>query len=370
MITKEILSSDKRTKLKYFESCVVEHTAMEKVKEQLISYIENPAGASILLVLGPSGVGKTTLVEAVMSYFITKLKSELEQNGGRVPIARVELVGSDSGLFNWKDYYYRSLEELKEPLIDKKVNLLIKSEAKPKTVIPYHSRNTAPELRRSLENALKYREPVALLIDEAQHLLKVANAKRLQDQLDSIKSLANMSKVPHVLVGTYELKDFISLSGQLSRRTMNVHFPRYRINNEEEYHTFLSVIHALQQNIPLTEKTNLLEHSEFIYERTLGCIGILKDWLTRCLGEAIDNNKHSIDKKLLNKHAMPINALKLLFEEIEQGESLFKDNEYGRRDLLYRLGMKTISTADEKSTDKQDQLIVGRRKPTRDSVGK
>lgn len=181
---------------------------------------------------------------------------------------------------------------------------------------------------------------MACIVDEAQHLLKVSGAKSLQNQLDTIKSIANNTKVPHILIGTYELKEFFNLSAQLSRRTISIQFPRYRASNLEDYRTFLSIIHMLQKELPLEEEPNLLEHADFIYERTLGCIGILKDWLTRCLGDAIYNRRKTITKEMLYTYAMPVNALKMLIEEIEQGEDLFEENEQDRIDLLYKIGLR------------------------------
>ena len=45
------------------------------------------------------------------------MREELENDKGRIPIVRTEIVGFDSGKFHWKDYYYRTLEELQEPLM-------------------------------------------------------------------------------------------------------------------------------------------------------------------------------------------------------------------------------------------------------------
>ncbi|MGE7882856.1 hypothetical protein [Bacillus sp. NPDC094077] len=50
--------------------------------------------------------------------------------------------------------------------------------------------------------------------------------------------------------------------------------------------------------------------------------------------------KKTITKEMLYTYAMPVNALKMLIEEIEQGEDLFEENEKDRMGLLYKIGLK------------------------------
>jgi uncharacterized protein (UPF0216 family) len=373
----ELLSKDKSARLDYFQCCVVEHTRIQQVKEELISYINNPTSSSICLILGLSGVGKTTLGASVEKHFVESMLEELKGDLCRIPIVRLELVSSDSGVFNWKDYYRRILECLQEPLITHKVDheeyQLTEMEKKERR-LNYRGSNSAPELRKALENALKYRKPVAIIIDEAQHLLKVSNANKLQNQLDTIKSMANMTNVPHILIGTYELKEFINLSGQLSRRTIPKHFQRYLASDPEEYHTFLSVVYLFQRHLPVREEPKLVDYGEYLYERTLGCVGILKDWLTRCLGEAIDNDADTITLEMLNNHALSISALTTLFEEIDIGEQLFIEDKVERMDLLDKIGLrsnmheKLVLDQSTKKSKKQNKKPFSRN-PVRDQVG-
>ena len=92
------------------------------------------------------------------------------------------------------------------------------------------------------EQALLHRKPYAILIDEAEHIAKAARGSKLLDQLDHLKSLAIMTRVVHVLVGTYDLMVFRNLSAQLSRRSIDVHFSRYRATSEPEVRAFKGVL--------------------------------------------------------------------------------------------------------------------------------
>ncbi len=95
------------------------------------------------------------------------------------------------------------------------------------------------------------------------------SGRKLQDQLDSIKSLASLTNTVHILVGTYELLPFRNLSAQLSRRSIDIHFPRYCARKMRIYAAFRNVVFTFQRHLPLTGETDLLPHLEYCYERSV-----------------------------------------------------------------------------------------------------
>ena len=120
----------------------------------------------------------------------------------------------------------------------------------------------------------------AVVIDEAQHLLQVTAPLRPVDQLDWLKSLTNRTQVLHVLVGPYDLCEVRNLSGQAARRGRDLHFPRYHIARYEERQAFVGALRYLLAQVPLTcEVDGLLTHWRWFAEGSIGCIGILRDWL-------------------------------------------------------------------------------------------
>jgi hypothetical protein len=105
---------------------------------------------------------------------------------------------------------------LEEPLMDRKNRPDKQDEPRPRRPQPMTCRTVAiAEWRMAVERALHYRRPRAILIDEAQHMAKMAAGRRLQDQLDCLKSLASLTRTIHVLIGTYELLAFRNLSAPL-----------------------------------------------------------------------------------------------------------------------------------------------------------
>ena len=70
---------------------------------------------------------------------------------------------------------------------------------------------TTPDLRHLFEQCMRYRCPRAFIVDEAQHFKKMASGRRLLDQMDTLKSLANMTSTVHVLIGTHDLLSLTNL---------------------------------------------------------------------------------------------------------------------------------------------------------------
>jgi hypothetical protein len=109
----------------------------------------------------------------------------------------------------------------------------------------------------------------------------MSSGRRLADQLDVIKSIASRTQTIHVLIGTYELLSFRNLSGQLSRRSVDLHFSRYRAECKDDLHVFRNIVLTFQEQLPAELQLDLVGMWDFLYERSLGCVGILKDWLAR-----------------------------------------------------------------------------------------
>jgi hypothetical protein len=238
-------------------------------------------------------------------------------------------------------------------------------------------------LQRSWEQVLKYRKPNAIFVDEAQHLAKTASGSRLIDQLDHVKSLAVATQTMHVLAGTYELLVFRNLNAQLSRRSIDVHLPRYRADVKDERLAFQKVLLTFQRQLPMEEAPDLVHQWKICYAHTMGCVGLLKDWLTKALREAVESGEKTISPALLLKHAASMDRCHQIITDIEEGErSLNVDQEATER-LMQRLGLNTRTRRTSESPSENEEgeeptkkkspsprRRVGQRNPTRDEVKK
>ncbi|MCI0413571.1 ATP-binding protein [bacterium] len=351
--------------MKYFEDYVAAHELLDNLFADLRNAILLPAGTSILTVIGPTGVGKTFLRKLIESEILEEWsriqKEDAEWDRGRIPVVSTEVIARDKLQFSWNGFYERVLRALYEPLIDQKIDIKPIKPDPYRLVCSYRS-VSGNKLRFALESALIHRKPFAVFVDEAQHLIRCGGYK-LQDQMDCIKSIANTTGVIHVLMGTYEMADLLDLSDQLMRRTLPLHFRRYH-ESTRDLRVFANVIYSFQRKMPVPTEPNLIEHRQFLYERSLGCVGILKDWLMRSLNRAYRNGGKTITLKDLEATViLSKERTSKIRRRMEQEERAFEALIASDTQLT----AKTDEPADVKT--KKTNRRPGRRKPGRDPLG-
>lgn len=226
----ELLDKPIGERKKYFKEYKVNHPIISKLYNEVMETINDNGSYSILFVFGPTGVGKTTLYNKIIGELHKREMLNIKNDKGIIPFIGTRAIAPESGNFDWKDFYIRTLEELNEPLIHKKMLLKKEDEIK---YGAYHNDKSTKAYRKSIENALKYRKTSIFLIDEAQHLAKIGSGKKLLNQMDVIKSLAAETETLIILFGTYGLQNFLNLSDQLSRRGKEFHFYRYHYDKVE-----------------------------------------------------------------------------------------------------------------------------------------
>lgn len=368
---RELLARPLEEKLTYFRAYTVAHPLLAEAKEKLMASISESEPNSLVFVFGPTGVGKTTLRLKVEQVISNELRPGLEQDRGRIPVVGVEAIAPESGRFCWSDHFKRLLVAMNEPLTDCKrapETLYVRN------VSTFGSKSTTADYRYAVEQVLRFRRPAAVMIDEAQHLAKMASGRRLLDQLDVLKSIANQTRIVHVLFGTYDLLSFRNLNGQLSRRSLDVHFPRYRAESASERQMFINVVGCFACHMPLPEAPDLATEWEFLYERSLGCIGILKQWLTRALHSVLRRGASTIIHKDLEAHALSVLQCEKILSETAEGESRAAEPAQARDALQARLGLRISAVSAGCKVNPSVPAVRNRRRPgvrrpQRDRIG-
>jgi energy-coupling factor transporter ATP-binding protein EcfA2 len=377
----EVLRQSPPERLQFFQRFTVAHPLLQQAKDQLHAALHDAAPGALVFVFGPTGVGKTTLRLRMEQALVQELLPQLHRDRGRLPYVSLEALAPETGSFNWKEHFRRMLLSMNEPLIDYKTVPTMTTP--PRDSPPRYAAATAAvssHLRYAVEQALMHRRPVAVFLDEAQHLGKMASGRKLLDQLDVLKSIANQTRTLHVLIGTYDLLFFRHLSGQLSRRGIDVHVARYRAEHEEERAVFKNVVWTFQHHLPLRRPLDLVTHWELLYERCIGCVGILKEWLLRALTLVFRAGEESLTVEHLERTALSVGQCEQMLAEAQAGEVLLAEHRDARLRLRNRLGL--VQNTPVASAPDQDKSLmaqasrtrrkrprVGQRRATRDRIG-
>ena len=369
----------KQQKLDLFRNCTVVHPHLKKAYEQFRDAVSNPGGASLIFLFGPTGVGKTTLLRQITKVMVEEYCSLLVKDSDYLPVATTEARAPESGSFDWKGYYQSVLASLIELPVRAygipKRSQLKKSRRSQKNIGSNISHLST--LREQVIVNIRHRRLIVFLTDEAQRFSKMASSSRQQAQMDAMQSMASMTNILHGLFGTYELLEFRNLSGQLSRRSIDIHFPRYQADCSSDLVEFQRVLKSFGKKMTLDNPPELETHWEYFYERSIGCVGILKDWLTQAYRKALTENASSLTHKHWQPYAPSVSKCLQMAAEAIEGEKAFQF-ESGELTLLrQKLGLSgvssSVSSTDNSSLDltnaQQRKQRPGIRQPRRDVVG-
>lgn len=365
----ELLRASVKERVEHFKSRKIDHDTLNLAYNKAMAALGSSSGPKIITITGPTGAGKTTLARRIYRDLVKAHEPEVLADPSMVPVLGINAIPPNGTSFNWKDFYFRLLEKNGDVLLDHKLNLPRQKNMFPELLFPPPSEgSTADTLRRAMEKCLQKRKTKFLIIDEAHHLLMVKDHERLEYQFESLKSLSNESDTTIVLVGTYRLMDIRDHSGQLVRRSEIVHFPRYDFRIKGHRDSFASALMSLVVKMPLEEIPDLVKNVDYFYMKSAGCVGILKDWLTRCLEQAIKKKMKTFDTDFASRYALDNKGLRTIIEEALAGEAKLQDEPIEDLKSLMEYGAPLIpETPPDNPPRKRGR--VGERKPVRDKTG-
>jgi hypothetical protein len=366
-----LLDESVEVRKQYFKNKIIAHRNIINAHSMLMSTLKHPIDGQIVMLIGAAGVGKTTVRKAMVRDLTQQFLAQSEREPAHIPVAGIELEAFQSGLFKWKKTRQSILKALHEPAVDKKVKYhpqIKDNHGK----LKIDNRVSIDDLGEILVEVLANRRPQALWFDEGQHLIKVSGARGLLHQLDVMKSLANRAEVVPVLFGTYEMNILLGLSSQLDRRIRRIHIQRYKANQQDDVQEFQRVLLGFQKHLPFPVEPNLLDHWVYFFEGSLGCIGMLKDWLYQSASAAFDIGEMTLTRNQCDVWMKDRDVLVDMVHRMTLGETQFV-KKHSQIELRTLLGLPDddLSRPEVKSTVQKVTRTnkPGIRNPVRDKVG-
>jgi hypothetical protein len=259
----------------------IRHPRIAATIEECRLMLDAGDNANLIVLCGPTGVGKTTLGDFLVEAELKAQATALSEDPGYMPAIRVEAPASGERDFSWRLFYQRMLDALEGELDAPRTAYGIDPESG-KVVRPVGPQtNRLSGLRTAVERSLRNRGTRFVVVDEAAHMMRQCHPSRLVEQFNTLKSLSNESHVQWILLGSYDLFELVSLSAQLARRTHVIHFGRYREDIAEDVRSFRGCLKKLGESMPALKDLDLLRYAEVFHQNTLGCVGTLRTVLVR-----------------------------------------------------------------------------------------
>lgn len=274
----DALSKDKVLWPNSIERLRVPHIRWTYVLERLEECREWSKDATdphCMLLIGDSGVGKSTLLKTYLSLFPRKSTEE----GMTIPVLYVPIPSAPT------------IKNITEALV---VSIFGR--------IP-DRRATAQELYFNLLQYLQKAGVELIILDEFQHVIEHGRGKLVQESSDWLKGLLNDSGIPIVLAGLENVKKILQANVQLERRFMQIVELKRFGKSDAARADFTEFLRHLEKHIPLELPVPLSsdEMATRFYFASNGTLTVVMRTVRKAVGLAKKENKTRVSPKMLSR---------------------------------------------------------------------
>ena len=281
------------------------HAFYDRVFQWIIERLFCLSEPSVLLIIGPTGAGKSTMIRHVSSQLAIRMASAMKDDPSRLHKVYAEAVYVPTRGFDWEGLFTALLSDANEILLNRKV-------AK---VWPPEKPNLKG-LASAVNTMLLNHAPPAAIIDEGGSFVESDSDESLDRVLGFLKSIGNRSRTHLLIFGDYRMAKMSTLNAQLNRRCLIMHLSNYPEGYKDQFDlvvgTFEKRLHAQKVS------ADLIGASDLLFEETCGCVGLLKRWVENAWIVERDTGR-TIDRKVLEATRFPAGSVSKWRADIANG---------------------------------------------------
>lgn len=294
----------------------LEHPRYKEARKRLERALNMALPGEVIALCGPSRVGKTRCVGDVSKAIFGARAFPNDQ----MPSVYVEVANESSGgMLTTKAFTADCLRAVRHPLYGGGEL----GSMSPETFDSVMHRIPEATLKSAFERSLRARSTQVLVFDEAQHVKHAhGGAHAAARILDSWKCLASKAQIKLVLVGSFELLDYVRLSPHLLGRLEVIRFDRYKLDESADVRSWERVLLTLDQHLRFSANNgSLRKWNGLLYEGSLGCIGLLLRWIRRALAQMNPGRDKFFTRECLLATSPSRGTAAAIAEEIARGEA-------------------------------------------------
>ncbi|MGF6816476.1 hypothetical protein OKW33_003347 [Paraburkholderia atlantica] len=280
MITKEqAVTGSHEDKENYMNDLLIPHRTMSAILEETEVLMEQIGGLSIILIVGPTGWGKSAFGRKLLRILLQDNAYRIQEDPSIIPAVLVEVDSADKKPeIDFSLLYARICKALLAPSV-------LDGFGMPRN-LEEEQHSPAENSRMMLEKAIQGRRLQHLILDEIIHFLHSSTPPIHYGDL--LKSLSNRSNFNLVLIGAYGSEELIHATGQLARRITVIHCPRYK-QCEADFIEYATFIKSVTERLPYSFEIDLENDIQYLFNGTFGLCGasvrVILEAAARCSKE-------------------------------------------------------------------------------------
>lgn len=308
---------------------MVQHPGYEGPRKRLRIALDQHRPGHMVFIIGPSGVGKTTMRRSVMQEMFGNPAC---WGRGRVPVVETFATLPHGSYFSSRQLAASLLQELHTPTLrwllegsnlEDEIKQGIRKELAAAAADWQHfgrTRQTEGECWGMVQRSLVARGCKYASIDQVTALLVNHRDKSPADHTLHLMAVAEATGIMFVMTGVHKATQLWSINSELRRRVTTVWVPPYSDKRKEDRLPFLRLLKSLSSRYQLSQADLLIRMSFDILAATGGVFAEIVELLVRAEVAARQDGSSRVLKRHIESSYYGTEDLKNLWRDIDAFE--------------------------------------------------